>query len=94
MTALPSDEGIFMDSQDRKDRAGLSGTEREARRTFLTRVGKATATAPAVALLLAASTKAATAQSPYAPGDTAGDSTCEPEGGSGSGSAPGCSGSS
>ena len=69
-----------MDSQNKKGRAGLSETEVEARRTFLKRVGKATATAPAVALLLAASTKAASAQSPYSPGDTSGDSTCEPGG--------------
>ena len=80
-----------MDSQDKKGRAGLSETEVEARRTFLKRAGKATATAPAVALLLAASTKAASAQSPYSAGDTGGDSTCEDSGGSGS--APGCSGS-
>jgi hypothetical protein len=73
-----------MDSQDKKGRAGLSETEVEARRTFLKRAGRATATAPAVALLLAASTKAASAQSPYSPGDTAGDSTCEDPGGSGS----------
>ena len=77
-----------MDSQDKKGRPGLSETEVEARRTFLKRAGMATATAPAVALLLAASTKAASAQSPYSPGDTAGDTTCEPGseecGGSGS----------
>ena len=72
-----------MDSQNKKGRAGLNETEVEARRTFLKRAGKATATAPAVALLLAASTKAASAQSPY----------CQQEPG-GSGSAPGCSGSS
>ena len=54
-----------MDSQNKKGRAGLNETEVEARRTFLKRAGKATATAPAVALLLAASTKAASAQSPY-----------------------------
>ena len=67
-----------MDSQDKKGRPGLSETEVEARRTFLKRAGMATATAPAVALLLAASTKAASAQSPYSPGDTAGDTTCDP----------------
>ena len=65
MTVFPfdRDEETSMDSQDKKERAGLSETEVEARRTFLKRAGKATATAPAVALLLAASTKAASAQS-------------------------------
>jgi hypothetical protein len=63
---------------DAKNPIGSAG-EVEARRTFLKNVGKMTATAPAVALLLAASTKSASAQSPYA-GDSAGDGT----GGSGS----------
>ena len=67
-----------MDSKDPKGPDATS-LDAQARRTFLKRVGKATATAPAVALLLSATSKAASAQSPYAPGDTAGDSTCDPD---------------
>ena len=43
----------------------LHSTEETARRTFLKQVGKAAATAPAVALLLAASTKPASARQVY-----------------------------
>ena len=76
-----------MDSKDRKGRPSVNETEAAARRDFLKRVGKATATAPAAALLLAASAKSASAQSAYRPGDTAGDSGGDSEGGgSGSGS--------
>jgi hypothetical protein len=74
---LPTSEEVFMDSKAAKERRATS-VDAEARRTFLKRVGKATATAPAVALLLSASSKAASAQSAYAPGDTAGDSECDP----------------
>jgi hypothetical protein len=40
-----------------------------ARRDFLSQIGKATVTAPAIALLLAASSKPSLAQSPYSPPD-------------------------
>jgi hypothetical protein len=43
-------------------------SEAEARRDFLKNVGKATATLPAVALLLAASEKSASAQQPASGG--------------------------
>lgn len=55
-----------MDSTNEKNGAAR-GAEAQARRTFLKRVGKATATAPAVALLMSASVKAATPVSSYAP---------------------------
>lgn len=60
--------GILAD-KSHKNQTRLKATEAEARRDFLKRIGKATATAPAVALLLAASAKSASAQSQYAPGD-------------------------
>lgn len=76
-----------MDSKSQKNQSGFRTSEAEARREFLKNIGKVTATAPAVALLLAASAKSASAQSPYQVGDgDAGDadSTCLPvcEGGS------------
>ncbi len=46
----------------------VARTEGEARRDFLKNVGKATATLPAVALLLAASEKSASAQQPASGG--------------------------
>jgi len=67
-------------------RQSRTAGEAEARRDFLKNVGKMTATAPAVALLLAASAKSASAQSPYSAGDGAGDTAGDSTGGSGSGS--------
>ena len=46
--------------------------ETVVRRDFLKRVGKATATAPAIALLMAANAKPASAKNPYSSGGSCG----------------------
>lgn len=51
--------------------------EATARRNFLKTVGKATVTAPAVALLLAASATPASANGHYGPTDSECDQECE-----------------
>lgn len=45
-----------------EERSDLANAESEARREFLARIGKAAVTAPAVALLVAASAEPAAAQ--------------------------------
>ncbi len=50
-----------MDSKNEQGRHTSGKDEAQARRDFLKKVGKTTATAPAVALLLAASAKSASA---------------------------------
>jgi hypothetical protein len=54
-----------MSAHDETSPEAVAENETEARRAFLKRVGKATVTVPAVALLLSASSKAASAKSPY-----------------------------
>ena len=51
--------------------------EQTARREFLKQAGKSAATAPAIALLLAASSKAASAQPVYGSPDFAGDESID-----------------
>lgn len=57
-----------MDSRPDRDAKDETTSEQEARRDFLKNVGKASATLPAVALLLSASEKSASAQSPASGG--------------------------
>ena len=53
-----------MDSRDDRNTRNQVTNETEARRDFLKNIGKASATLPAVALLLSASEKSASAQQP------------------------------
>ena len=72
------------DEKKVQDKIQSADSETEARRGFLKRIGSASAAVPALALLLAANSKMALAQSPYSGssgGSTGGSST----GGSGSG---------
>ena len=64
-----------MDEIRYTENQGQADAETEARRLFIKKVGRASAVAPAVALLIAANLKSAQAQSQYGSG-----------GGSGSGS--------
>lgn len=57
-----------MPSSSDQTTKGVAKSEAEARRDFLKNVGKATATLPAVALLLAASEKSAAAREPASGG--------------------------
>lgn len=63
-----------MDDQQYSDDSAEIDTEAQARRAFLKKVSSATATAPAVALLMAANLKAAKAQVVYGGGSNTGGS--------------------
>jgi hypothetical protein len=63
-----------MDSRPDRTTKDDTQSEKEARRDFLKNVGRASATLPAVALLLAASEKSASAQQPASGGSGSGSS--------------------
>jgi hypothetical protein len=63
-----------MDEKQRESNADPRDAEIQARRTFLKQVGKASAMAPAVALLLAAQMKTAKAGDQYGGGSGSGSS--------------------
>lgn len=82
-----------MDSKKDQHRDESVTSEQQARREFLKNIGKATATVPAVTLLLAASEKSASGQQPASGSGGSGSSSTggsstggSSSGGSGSGS--------